>query len=168
MDHFRGIDRLCSRTHSAGDGEEQYIPVRFCGSQSPSWLLPCGWFNKYKYKYNYCFCNQRSVVQKIKKITSKTLMILMILRLMERFKSVRKCKSFSWWNSKLISNIQQPNMCYTLTQRSQWLHVKILPMCVSTRTLSGQLSSPLSSLFSSSSLFSLVFSLAQWRFLRGK
>ena len=29
MDHFRGIDRLCSRTHSAGDGEEQYISFCF-------------------------------------------------------------------------------------------------------------------------------------------
>ena len=86
----------------------------------------------------------------MKLFISKTL-TLIISRLMERLKSLKKCKNFSWWTSKLISNIQQPTMCYTLTQRSQWLHVKILPMCVSTVTLSPHLfsSSPLSLLSSS-------------------
>ena len=33
MDHFRGIDRLCSRTHSAGDGRTIHfllLPIHFC------------------------------------------------------------------------------------------------------------------------------------------
>ena len=43
----------------------------------------------------------------------------------------------------LMSTIQHPNMCSTLAQKSQWPHVKMPLMCVSTVTFSCQLSSPL-------------------------
>ncbi|CAL8313443.1 unnamed protein product [Boreogadus saida] len=65
--------------------------------------------------------------------------------------------------------MKQLFMCYSLKQSSQWLHVKILPMCVSTVTLSCQLSSPLHPplsilfslhpLLSPSSSLSILFSL---------
>ena len=42
-----------------------------------------------------------------------------------------------------MSNIQQPNICNKLTQSSQWLHVKVLPMCVSMREWLCELSSHL-------------------------
>ena len=92
-------------------------------------------FQSNSVQYKYCIVN--------KKCHTKNKIVYFYTPYFDDFESWKKAKVCSWSTSKLISNIQQPNRFYTLTQRSQWLYVKILPICVSTVTLSCQLSSPL-------------------------